>query len=94
MQIYALFLKTFRPMVKISFICNGFQIYAEKINFGSKRNQRYQIYAEILQFFQIYAINYEEISNVCEILQIYVLTGQIPLCSDFRYKKTNIHNAI
>ena len=94
MQIYAFFLQTFRSMVKISSICKLLQIYAEKINSGSKINEKYQIYAEILSFFQIYALSYTEISNVCEIFQIYALIGQIPLCSYFRYQKTNIHNAI
>ena len=93
MQIYTFFLKTFRSMVKISFICKLLQIYAEKIDFVCKINQKYQIYAEILSFFQIYVLSHAEISNVCKVFQIYDLLGQIPLCPDYRYQKMSIHNA-
>ena len=33
-------------MGKMSIICNLLQIYAEKNNFGSKKNQIFQIYVE------------------------------------------------
>ena len=52
LQIYAHFFKTFRPMWKMSIICNLLQIYAEKNNFGSKKIKYFKYMWKQCNFFR------------------------------------------